>query len=152
MTDRIVIEKDLPHPVAKVWRALTEGPLLADWLMANDFRAEVGHRFTFRHPPMPHWNGVTDCEVTEVTPMTRLAYRWNSTGEEAATGVRTTVTWTLAPTPSGVRLTMEQSGFRPDQTRAFGGAGTGWRRFLAQLDSLLARLSPDLEGDRNDPP
>jgi hypothetical protein len=37
---------------------------------------------------------------------------------------------------------MEQSGFRPDQTRALGGAGTGWRRFLAQLDSLLARLSP----------
>lgn len=141
MTGSIRIERDLPHPVAKVWRALTEGALLADWLMANDFRAEVGHRFTFRHPPMPHWNGVTDCEVTVVEPMTRLAYRWNASGEEAATGVRTTVTWTLAPTPTGTRLTMTQSGFRPDQTQALGGAGTGWRRFLSQLDALLHRMS-----------
>jgi uncharacterized protein YndB with AHSA1/START domain len=140
MTESILIEKDLPHPVARVWRALTEGPLLADWLMANDFRAEVGHCFTFRHAPMPHWNGVTDCEVTEVTPMTRLAYRWNASGDEAATGVRTTVTWTLTPTPEGTRLTMEQSGFRPDQSRALGGAGTGWRRFLSQLDDLLHRI------------
>lgn len=140
MTESIRIERDLPHPLAKVWRALTEGPLLADWLMANDFRAEVGHRFTFRHAPMPHWNGITDCEVTEVIPMTRLAYRWNSSGEEAATGVRTTVTWTLAPTQQGTRLVMEQSGFRPDQTRAQGGAGTGWRRFLSNLEALLDRL------------
>jgi uncharacterized protein YndB with AHSA1/START domain len=140
MTESIRIERDLPHPVAKVWRALTEGPLLTDWLMANDFRAEVGHRFTFRHPPMPHWNGITDCEVIEVTPMSRLAYRWNSSGEEAATGVRTTVTWTLSPTPQGARLVMEQSGFRPDQTQARGGAGTGWRRFLSQLDDLLHRI------------
>ena len=71
MTDTILIEKDLPHPVAKVWRALTEGALLADWLMANDFKPVVGHRFTFRHAAMPHWNGITDCEVTEVTPPTR---------------------------------------------------------------------------------
>lgn len=140
MTDTILIEKDLPHPVAKVWRALTEGPLLADWLMANDFLAEVGHRFTFRHPPMPHWNGITDCEVTEVTPITSLAYRWNSSGDEAANGIRTTVTWSLTPTATGTRLRMEQSGFRPDQTQALGGAGTGWRRFMAQLDDLLHRI------------
>lgn len=78
MSDRIVMERDLPHPLEKVWRAITENPLLADWLMANDFKPVVGHRFTFRHKPMPHWNGVTDCDVTEVTPMTRLAYRWCS--------------------------------------------------------------------------
>jgi uncharacterized protein YndB with AHSA1/START domain len=139
MTETILIEKDLPHRIEKVWRALTEGHLLADWLMENDFRPIVGHRFTFRMKPMPHWNGVTDCEVTEVTPMTRLAYSWSSSGDEAANGVRTVVTWTLAPTPAGVRLRMEQSGFRPDQGRAQGGASIGWRQFFARLDDVLAR-------------
>jgi uncharacterized protein YndB with AHSA1/START domain len=117
---------------------LTESHLLADWLMANNFRAEVGHRFTFRMPPMPHWNGVTDCVVTEVIPITRLSYSWCSSGEEAATGVSTTVTWTLEPLPNGTRLTMRQSGFRPDQDRAQGGAATGWRHFFARLDTLLS--------------
>lgn len=140
MSESIVMERDLPHPVERVWRAITESDLLADWLMANDFRAVVGHRFTFRHKPMPHWNGVTDCEVTEVTPMTRLSYTWCSSGEEAATGVRTRVTWTLEPTRTGARLTMHQSGFQPDQDRARGGAGIGWRQFLARLDDLLTRL------------
>jgi uncharacterized protein YndB with AHSA1/START domain len=143
MTGTIVMERDLAHPVEKVWRAITESHLLADWLMANDFRAEVGHRFTFRHKPLPHWNGITDCEVTEVTPMTCLAYRWQSSGNEAATGVQTLVTWTLHPTATGTRLRMEQSGFRPDQTQALGGAGTGWRRFLAQLDDLLHRIETE---------
>lgn len=140
MTETILIERDLPHPPAKVWRALTEGALLADWLMANDFRAEVGHRFTFRTQPIAQWNGVTACEVTEVTPITRLAYRWNSTGDEDATGVRTTVIWTLEPTATGTRLTLRQAGFRPDQLRAVGGASAGWRQFLARLDTLLPNL------------
>jgi uncharacterized protein YndB with AHSA1/START domain len=140
MTDTILMERDLPHPVPKVWRALTESALLSDWLMSNDFKAEVGHCFTFHTTPMPHWNGVTACEVAEVTPMTRLAYRWHSTGDDDATGVRTTVTWTLEPTATGTRLTMRQSGFRPDQTAASGGAATGWRRFFARLDTLLSNI------------
>ena len=36
--------------------------------MRNDFQPTVGHRFTFRADPMPHWNGVTDCEVLVVEP------------------------------------------------------------------------------------
>jgi uncharacterized protein YndB with AHSA1/START domain len=135
------MERDLPHDIAKVWRAITESHLLADWLMTNDFKAEVGHRFTFRHKPMPHWNGVTDCEVTEVTPLQRLAYTWCSSGDEAATGVKTTVTWTLEKAAGGTRLRMEQIGFRADQDRAEGGAKVGWTRFLANLDTVLESLS-----------
>lgn len=139
MTDTILIEKDLPFPPEKVWRALTESHLLADWLMPNDFKAVLGHRFTFRMAPMPHWNGVTDCVVTEVTPITRLAYSWASSGDEAATGLSTTVTWTLAAHKSGTRLTLRQSGFRPDQAQASGGAAAGWHRFLARFEDLLSR-------------
>jgi uncharacterized protein YndB with AHSA1/START domain len=34
---------------------------------------------------------------------------------------------------------MEQSGFRPDQKQAYGGAHAGWKQFLEKLDQLLAR-------------
>jgi uncharacterized protein YndB with AHSA1/START domain len=60
-TRRVVIEREMPHWPQKLWRALTHGALLEEWLMKNDFRPIVGHRFTFRATPVPHWNGVTDC-------------------------------------------------------------------------------------------
>jgi hypothetical protein len=34
---------------------------------------------------------------------------------------------------------MEQSGFRPEQKQAFGGAKAGWQEFLAKLEKVLAR-------------
>ena len=67
-TRSIVVERVMPHPPEKIWRALTEGPLIEQWLMKNDFQPVVGHRFNFRAKPMPDWNGVTDCEVLAVEP------------------------------------------------------------------------------------
>ena len=37
LTRAVVVERRVPHSLDKVWRALTQGPLLEDWLMANDF-------------------------------------------------------------------------------------------------------------------
>ena len=34
---------------------------------------------------------------------------------------------------------MEQSGFRPDQKQAYGGARAGWQQFLAKLEQLLTK-------------
>ena len=50
----LVIEKELPHPPQKVWRALTQGALIREWLMDNDLEPVVGHRFNFRSTPMPN--------------------------------------------------------------------------------------------------
>lgn len=142
MTDTrsIVIERDLPHPPEKVWRALTQPHLMAEWLMRNDFEPTVGRKFNFRAEPMPQWNGVTDCEVLTVRPFEELSYSWNSSGDQAAGGLRSTVTWTLTPTDSGVRLRMEQSGFRPQDGNFFQGAGYGWQRMLGTLEQILAKL------------
>jgi uncharacterized protein YndB with AHSA1/START domain len=49
------------------------------------------------------------------------------------------VTFTLTPTSSGTHLRMEQSGFRPDQKQAFGGAKAGWQKFIGQLETLLGK-------------
>ena len=44
----VTIEREMAHPPEKVWRALTQRPLIEDWLMPNDFEPVVGHRFTLR--------------------------------------------------------------------------------------------------------
>jgi uncharacterized protein YndB with AHSA1/START domain len=140
-TRSIVVEREMPHPPAKVWRALTEGPLLEQWLMRNDFQPVIGQMFNFRATPMPHWNGVVDCEVLVVEPNERLSHRWNASGDEAAGGLRTVVTWTLTPTPGGTRVRMEHSGFRPTDEANYQGASYGWQRFVAALERVTAGLS-----------
>jgi uncharacterized protein YndB with AHSA1/START domain len=125
-TRSVVLERELPHPPEKVWRALTQPHLIEAWLMKTDFEPVVGRRFDFR----ADWGSV-DCQVLEVEPFRTLAYSW------AAYGLESVVTWTLAPSGAGTRLRMEQSGFRADQEQAFQGARVGWGRFLAQLEQVL---------------
>jgi len=137
----VVVERVFPYPPEKIWRALTHGALIEEWLMKNDFQPLVGHKFNFRAEPMPHWNGVTDCEVLVVKPHERLSYTWNSSGEEAAGGLKTVVTWTLTPVDGGTRVRMEQSGFQPEQEANYQGALYGWQRFMDGLERLLGKLS-----------
>jgi len=136
----IVIEREMPHPPQKIWRALIQGPLIEEWLMKNDFQPIVGHKFNFRAEPIPQWNGVTDCEVLIVEPNVQLAYTWNASGDEAQNGLKTVVTWTLTPTHSGTLVRMEQSGFRPEDEGFYQGAGFGWKRMVDTLESVLVGM------------
>ena len=54
--------------------------------------------------------------------------------------LETVVTFTLTPTASGTRLSLVQSGFKPDQKREFGGARYGWKMMGGKLVDLLAGL------------
>jgi len=134
-TRSVVIEREIAHPPEKLWRALTQPHLIADWLMQNDFAPNVGHRFKLTGD----WGGVLDCEVLEVEPHKTLSYTWNYEHEDAAYALQSVVTFTLTPTSTGTHLRMEQSGFRPDQKQAFGGAHAGWKQFFDKLDGVLAR-------------
>jgi uncharacterized protein YndB with AHSA1/START domain len=131
-TQSIVVEYDLPRPPEKVWRALTEPELLAAWLMPNDIRPTVGHRFTFRAQPIGGWDGVVQCEVLEAQPYERLVYSWRGGGDAPAMRLDTRVTWTLAPTASGTRLRLEHSGFTAANAFAFDSMSKGWRGKLAE--------------------
>jgi len=130
-TRTLVIERVFPHPPEKLWRALTETPLITQWLMNNDFEPVVGRKFQFRADPVPNWNGVIDSEVLVVEPLKRLSYRWSSLGLDSV------VLWTLTPAEGGTHVRMEHSGFRPDQQQAYGGAKYGWQRFLGALERVL---------------
>jgi uncharacterized protein YndB with AHSA1/START domain len=136
-TRSVVVEREMPHPPEKLWRALTQPHLIEEWLMKNDFAPTVGHRFKLRG----EWGGVLDCEVLVVEPNKELAYTWNHVHDDAAFNLQSTVTFTLTPTAAGTRLRMEQSGFRPDQRQAFGGANAGWQQMFAKLEQVLAHAS-----------
>lgn len=131
----VVVEREFQHPPEKLWRALTQPHLIAEWLMKNDFKAAVGHRFNFN----ADWGGTLECEVLTAEPHTTLAYTWNHKHADPALNLESVVTFTLTPTPKGTHLRMEQAGFRPDQRQAFGGANIGWPRFFDKLETVLTR-------------
>ena len=133
-TRTLVIEKELPHPPEKIWRALTQGALLKEWLMDNDFQPIVGHKFSFRATPVPNWNGIVDCQVLVVEPNQKLSYTWGSMGMESV------VVWTLAATKGGTLVRMEQSGFSTDQEANYRGANYGWQKFIGNLERVVAGL------------
>jgi uncharacterized protein YndB with AHSA1/START domain len=83
---------------------------------------------------------VLDCEVLAIEPRKQLSYTWNFAHDDPAFDLKSIVTFTLTPTPTGTRLRMEQAGFRPDQKQAYGGARAGWSQFLGKLDQLLAGI------------
>jgi uncharacterized protein YndB with AHSA1/START domain len=132
-TRSVVVEREFPFPPEKIWRALTQPHLIAEWLMANDFQPVVGRRFNLRRTPQPDVNIEIDCQVLVVEPNKTLSYTW------AAYGLESVVTFTLTPTPTGTQLRMEQAGFRRDQPQAYGGARGGWQQFFGKLEQVLAR-------------
>ena len=137
-TQTLVVERVFPHPPQKLWRALTESPLLAQWMMSNDFAPVPGHRFQFRTEPKPNWNGIVDCEVLIVDPLKQLSYNWGVGASES--GLQWVVLWTLTPANGGTHLRMEQSGFSPDQKGAYQGANYGWQKFFANLERVIGEL------------
>ena len=137
MTDTVsvVVEREFPHSPEKLWRALTQPHLIAEWLMKNDFIPQVGHKFKLSGD----WGGVLDCEVLEVEPNETLAYSWDFANDDPRYALKSTVTFTLTATGAGTHLRMEQAGFRPDQAQASGGARMGWQQMLGKLDDGLSR-------------
>ena len=131
----VVVEREIPFAPEKIWRALTQPHLIAEWLMQNDFAPVVGHRFNLRG----EWGGVLDCEMLAVEPNKMLSYTWNFAHDDPAFNLKSVVTFTLTPTTTGTHLRMEQSGFRPDQKQAFGGAKAGWQQFFDKLDQVVTR-------------
>ena len=133
-TEAISFEFDFPHLPEKVWRALTDPVLLAEWLLpVLDFKLEVGAAFTFKTQAYPGWDGIVHCRIAEIETNRKLRYDWG-VGDMA-----TVVTFTLTPTTSGTRLSVVQSGFKPDQKKNFGGARYGWKMMGGKLVDLLAR-------------
>ncbi len=136
-TESISLEFDLRHSPEKVWRALTDPVLLTEWLLpVVGLKLEPGSAFKFKTQPYPGWDGTVNCRILDIEAHRKLSYTWVVGDME----INTVVTFTLTPTASGTRLSLVQSGFKPDQKQAFGGARYGWTMMGGKLVDLLARI------------
>jgi uncharacterized protein YndB with AHSA1/START domain len=133
-TQTVSFEVDLHHSPQKVWRALTDPSLLAEWLLpATGLALTPGTQFTFNAEPQPGWDGVVHCRLVEIDEPSRLTMTW------VVGDIDTVVTFTLAPTDTGTLLSIVQSGFREHQRQNFGGARYGWKLMGGKLIDLLER-------------
>lgn len=135
----ITVEEDFPHAPALMWRALTEGALMARWMMPpQGFAAVEGQDFTFQTKPAGLWDGTIRCRVLKVLPRERLVYSWQG-GDDGNVGygsrLSTTVTMTLTPTPTGTRLKVEHAGFElPRNAFAHENMSKGWVTLMPRLN------------------
>ena len=135
-SESISLEFDLQHSPEKVWRALTDPALLAEWLLpVVGLELEPGAAFTFKTQAYPGWDGTVNCRFVEIEPHRKLSYAWT------VPFLDTVVTFTLTPTALGTRLSIVQSGFKPDQKQNFAGARYGWKMMGGNLVELLARVA-----------
>ena len=133
--DAISFEFDLHHVPEKVWRALTEPALLAEWLLpVVEQKLEPGGAFILKKEAQVGWDGIVNGRYLEIEAHKKLSYSWK-VGD-----IDTVVTFGLTPTASGTRLSLVQSGFKPQQKHNFGGARYGWRLMGGKLVDLLASI------------
>ena len=131
----------LEHSVETVWEYLTDEKLLSEWLMKNNFKPIVGHRFQFHTKPVVKFgfDGNVYCEVLEVVPFKKLSYSWKGGPGEGKITLDSIVTWTLTPKKNGTELLLEHKGFKG--LKNFMGyffMNIGWKKkVLTRLQQLL---------------
>ena len=145
-TKDIVVDEVFPHPPQTIWKTLTNGELMGNWLMApTGFEPVKGKHFTFQTTPAGAWDGVIHCQVLVVVPNERLVYAWKGGNDEnVGYGSRldTVVTWFLSKVETGTRLRLVHSGFvMPANETAFRNMSDGWSKVVPSL----ARIADEQE-------
>ena len=140
MRREIHFERTYPHPIEKVWRAISDPAIVAQWLMPTTLVAEVGHRFTFTTKPYPGFDGTVHCEVITADAPHELAYSWSGGNLE-----NTTVRFRLEQlNDEETFLRFEHTGFDGllNRLMARNVLAAGWRGKLLdrQLPEVLSRL------------
>lgn len=139
----IVLDQILPHAPEVVWKALTDGALMAKWMMPpTGFAPVVGTKFTFQTTPAGAWDGTIRCEVLEVVANRLIAYAWRG-GHESNDGygskLDTIVSFTLTPVDGGTRLQLVHSGFvLPRNETAYRNMGSGWKTVIGRLGDVTS--------------
>lgn len=137
-TQQIVVDEVFPHDPATIWKTLTNGALMARWLMEpKGFAAVEGTHFTFQTTPAGAWDGTIHCQVLEVKPNERLTYAWKG-GDDGNAGygsrLDTVLSFSLEKVETGTRVRLVHSGFElPRNEVALKNLSEGWKVVLPQL-------------------
>ena len=146
-TAEIVVDEVFPHSPEAIWKALTDGELIARWLMRPvGFEAVPGNRFMYQTTPAGEWDGMILCRVLEAVPNERLVYSWKS-GHESNVGygapLETIVTWTLSAVAGGTRVRLVHSGFVvPRNESALKTMSEGWKKVVPAMGAIVDEQEP----------
>ena len=128
-TRSVIVEREVPYPPEKIWRALTQPHLIAEWLMANDFAGRAGsslsvsRRLGFgRLPGHAH----------RAQPRAVLQLGRDGAGKHCHLDA-------VAYAKPAPICAWSIPGFRPGQAQAYGGAKQGWQNFLGKLEQVLEK-------------
>lgn len=133
----------LPHPVERVWQALTDPAELRRWWGAADLDLTDGGRFTLRWLNTDDQGNTAtlDGTISKLDPprFLELTATWGSTATNAP-ATRTTITWELDPDGDHTLLhfTNTVSGPVDDTTVA------GWHLHLDALATILSGGQVDI--------
>ncbi len=146
------MQKDIKHqfiysePAEIIWEYLTDPKLLAEWLMPNDFKPIVGHKFQFKAKPKLNlgFDGTVYCEVLEIVTYKKLVYSWQGGMSKETPSLDSIVTWTLIAADNGTILQLEHRGFKGLKNYfAYIIMNAGWakigKRLLKQVNQVYSR-------------
>ncbi|HYF30995.1 MAG TPA: SRPBCC domain-containing protein [Chitinophagaceae bacterium] len=126
----IRIEKIFHHRKEKIWKLIADSNMLAEWLMPNDLKPVVGHKFNFKTKPAPGFDGIVHCEVLEVIEFHKLVFSWKGGPIKKPT----IVSWILEDIPGGTKLTFSHTGFEGFSPVAISYLlGRGWKKNITSL-------------------
>ncbi|QFT31397.1 hypothetical protein FIV00_12965 [Labrenzia sp. THAF82] len=128
------LEEFYPHPLERVWQALTDPAAISEWLMPCDFQPVVGHKFTIRGNATENWRGFTHCEVLTLEAPTLMEWLWESTDIEEPTRV----SFELQSFQGGTKLSLRHTG--TTTRKDIESLSSGWPQKLRQLKELLFNL------------
>lgn len=125
-------EQQFKHPIAKVWKAISEGAEISKWFIKADFEPKVGYNYKFEHD-----NTIISGTVLAANPVHELIYTWVLSG----TDVKTTVKWQLTENESGTLLQLEHSDIEnysgDTAIKMFNQYSGGWDACMLELIKYL---------------
>lgn len=124
----------------EVWEYLTQAELIALWLMPNNFKPLLGHKFQFQTNPMPSLDldGIMHCEVLAIVPFQKLTYSWKGGPGNGVITLDTVVEWTIKPFGKGTKLTLKHSGFKETNLSIFNGMTDGWKVKIQKMIDIIS--------------
>jgi len=122
---------------SEVWDYLTIPELLAEWLMNNDFKLAVGHKFQFQSKAGKdcETEGVAYCEVLQIIPLKFLSYSWRAKGADGIITVDSVVSWTLSEKNGGTELLFQHKGFSLEED--YQSHSKGWDNCVERLTQIV---------------
>ncbi len=154
MERTISIKWFFTHPPEYVWECLTNPELISIWLMKNNFKPVLGHRFNFYAKPIPSmdFDGIVYCEVIDIVPLKKLVYTWKGGPSPGIIKLDTVLVWTLESKNEGTEVLLEHKGFKGFHNYiASMFMGSGWKNGITKaFEKVLNQYAQDVEREKHD--